>query len=186
MSMSGFTPTKQFLLIFLVLNVVFWWSVSAFFLEIKKVNRSISLLENTIEVELEREKVLESVKNVILDTAAERSKLDTYFVSSKNAVDFITLLEELARGSTVKLSISSFKEEKAKPGDINGLIEISLKAEGEWRNILNFMSLLETLPYKSDLTETIFGVNFITAAGSKESARSVWNGSLQLSLLTLD
>ena len=87
-------------------------------------------------------------------TLADKSDiLDSFFIDPNTVVIFLESLEELGRKTGVSVSIISVKEGEAeKKSDLlSGTIaplSVKLTADGSFKNVYNFLTLLENAPYE--------------------------------------
>ena len=169
------TATKKIVILLILLSMAAYGAASILFLKIKRINENVSFLQNNIESDLNRQTVLQAVKTIVLDTEYERSKLDTYIVGKQNVVDFITLVENTASHIKLPLDVTSFNEIESPKSSYT---ELSLKAatSGAWADVVRFLALVETLPYKNSIKEATFDKR-------KEGEKEKWFTTIQVNTL---
>ncbi len=84
----------------------------------------------------------------------EDAEIQSLFVQDQSAPDFIqsieTMMQDLKIDGAIK-SVSNEQEPELTPLSKDEL-EVSIEADSSYSNLLNFVSLLENLPYKSYVT----------------------------------
>lgn len=74
-------------------------------------------------------------------------KIEKMFVDSKNYIDFIRFLEDIAFDSGVETDISLVSDSKDKKNNNSSATFFRISAKGDFLNILKFSEKLETGPY---------------------------------------
>ena len=131
-----------------LLALVFVCAYGFLFVVIKTKNNQISILQNQVDVEIRKDQRLYSVKQLMTDLHEGFDKIDTYFVSNDGVVGFLENLESFGAMSGVYVGVNSVSVD----GHIDdGLPYESLRVEfvarGEWRSVIQLISLLETTPF---------------------------------------
>jgi Tfp pilus assembly protein PilO len=123
--------------------------------------------------------------------AANRAKIQTYFVQKDGEADFIKNIESLADASSLDHTISSVGFENGNlPANLQYL-NLTITTQGSWQNTYQFLSLVENMPYKIvmknvDLSATGDSGSLSTStAQSLGSGESVWAGSFDIDAAAL-
>lgn len=126
----------------------------------------------------------ENVVAVYDQTKSDRAKLDEFFVSDKDTVSFIELIESLGDrvGSAVSISsIDADNLEGKDPGTV-GLIKVRVEVRGSWSAVMRTVSLAESLPYHSFVSNLRLDTQ--STEGTKREWRSMFTISATLARYT--
>lgn len=186
--MNQFKKTKKTFIFITILVVVIAVVYTMFFTSIKTKNENISLVINDIDISIERETKLKSVKSLIEDIKDDREKLDTYFVDDDEVIDFIENIETLAENMGVgvevlSVDISDDENNTPEQNRISELLLLSLRVEGLWSDLFHFISIVEGLPFKIDVSKV--NIDAVYQDGEKIVSSGNWKGLLNLSVLKL-
>ena len=165
---------KELLIVTLLLNLVALGGYGFLLHEIKGKNEHISNLVNDIELQSKKERVINSVKALVVETSPLREKLSRYLVEKEGAVSFIELLEHLGKNRGVSVMISSVEKVPQEGTEQVETLLLGLKASGTWQDVIRFLGLLELLPYEAQVEQLTL---------SKSEKASPWQ--ITLSLRTL-
>ncbi|MDE2038359.1 MAG: hypothetical protein KGI69_04055 [Patescibacteria group bacterium] len=119
------------------------------------------------------------IMSVYQSTASSRARLPGLFVSSDDAVRFITAIEAVGPASGAAISISSIVADPsgaAAPGTI-GTISASVVATGSWSEAMRAFALLESLPLAAAVDRAALTLS-APATGASKAAR--WTLSLDM------
>jgi Tfp pilus assembly protein PilO len=161
------------------------------------------LAEKTSELKTEIESKEIKIRHVLKTnksaekTSEDRIKLMQYFVKANGAIDFVSALEAQASNFSLKYNTNSIDNTETDALSSQGkqLLKISMSLSGSWKNIVKFITYVESLPYalnieKAQLTsEGIKDVNesldtSITSA-KVVVKESVWNLLVNFSVITM-
>jgi hypothetical protein len=132
-------------------------------------------LENTrleLKKEDERGQTILDVKRQLSRLSAERSALGEYFFKEEDIVRLLEQLEDLARHADVDVNVNVAA---AADRDARKIFRTGMKVEGSWRDVMYYVSLLESLPFRVELTR----VNLSGGEGGEK-----WSGDVSLDLLS--
>jgi|CXWL01.1.fsa_nt_gi hypothetical protein len=111
-----------------------------------------SLLANTLAGELQAKGLSStqslSAKNALEEIAKNEVLVQTYFVSSADIVPFLGSLQERGRSLGTKVEVVSVSADTAKP---YGHLNLALKIQGSFANVLRTLGALEYQPYDTTL-----------------------------------
>lgn len=136
-------------------------------------NDEALLTASTIDVEALQEGHTRTAERLLTEIDEERLELASLFVTKESIVSFIELLESLGADADVTTTIASVDTEEEMRGAV-GSVRVRLVAVGSWRNLVHFVTLLDTLPFvfevrEADLVET-----------ETEQGVRAWQGSFTL------
>ncbi len=155
-------------------------SLSAYGITVWKINKNIGeavALGGDIAAEAQKDRSIESIRNILRNTAAEREKIDGYFVKSDNIVDFLEKIELMGKKSGVALSFDSVDI----PQNEKNVLRLRIGTEGNWEDSFYFLSLLENLPYKIELEKSALAKISKTVSNVKTF---YWRGDFTIRLLS--
>jgi hypothetical protein len=183
--MNKLKTTKQIFALMMVLAIAVIFSYVLFFNNIKEKNKTISLITNDVNIAVQRDIKLRSAKDLIKDTQESRSELDTYFVIDDKLVDFIEDVERISRytGADVEVMSVNVDDNKNAENDISELLKLNFEAKGEWKEVFQFLALIEKMPFKIDVSTASFRV--IHSDDIEEDSPRIWKGFFSISTIKL-
>lgn len=183
--MFKLNKTKKTFLIFLSLTFICGGTYFFFFNQIKEINLTTSEEQNRVEGDVSKEAVLGAVKEAFSDSRLEISKLDTYFVgkTDEEYVGFVEMIESL--GKQNNLIIDAGRPPVSKQ-DAFFAIGLDVHVQGEWQAIMQFVSELETLPYKVNMNKISFTEIVPIVEKNGKVGKVFWSGTITASVLKLD
>lgn len=113
-----------------------------------------------------------ALKSLVSNIGDRKQKIDSVFLDKDSLILFIESMEDAGRASGVSLKISG--------GDSSVAPSFTLSAEGSYGRIINFLSLLESTPYKIDIKSASFHEQ-----GGVE-AEGVWKADFEVTLLSYE
>ncbi len=118
------------------------------------------------------------LKRLFEETVAERDKLSSYFLENEGAsVDFLNTIEQLATQARVGLGIEGLEVLDNQEGG-QEWIGVTFSFLGSREGVLNFIKVLETLPYVLRVNST----EIKALSGTDSEARV----SMQIQILNYD
>jgi len=109
---------------------------------------------------------ISGAEKMLVDTAAKRKTLDSYFVPVDGSVDFIDYLESLGKKANTTFSIQNIDVIPGPATDFKDTLSIELRIAGSWQGILQTLALLEEAPYQITLISLNMN-RFDTTVGKK-------------------
>jgi hypothetical protein len=113
------------------------------------VSREIKKIEDfylNSESESSKEKRFTVIKSIIETNNEPIQALQDFFIQKGDEVLFIEQIEKEARNLSVKFDIDiDIKENQADPFKED--VEVKIKINGSWRNIISFIDKLEKMPF---------------------------------------
>ena len=183
--MDKLKTTKQIFALMVVLTIAAVFFYVLFFNNIKEKNKTISLITNDVDIAVQRDIKLRSVKDLIKDTQESRSELDTYFVIDDKIVDFIEDVERIGRytGADVEVISVNVDDNRNAENDISELLKLNFEVKGEWREVFQFLVLIEKMPFKIDISTVSLRV--VHSDDIKEDSSRMWKGYFSISTIKL-
>lgn len=183
--MKQFKTTKQilaFTIILAIASIVFY---VLFFNNIKEKNNMISTIINDVDTAVQKEVKLKSVKDIIKDTTDGREKIDTYFINDDEIIGFIGEVEKIGRdiGVDVEIISVSISDSKLQQDNISELLDLDLKAEGQWSRIFHFLALIEKMPFKINIST--INLEAIYESDNKKDSSGIWKGFFSINAIKL-
>jgi hypothetical protein len=171
--MSGFSSTKQTLVIAVLIAVVALAANYVLFQQIRNKSESVGQLSTEISAKREQKQRLSAMESLVKDTKQKRAELDTYFVGSDAIVPFLEQLEGLSSSTGATITVDSVsRPNKNGDGPIEPL-ELTVNTTGEWADVYHLFRLLETLPYSVTINRASLSAG---SAMRGRSATSTWSG----------
>lgn len=146
---------KITILIFLIITFcilvgLYVWLV----LKIQNTLASVEGFYSDIALSQTKDTSLQNLNRNSRTIIKEDAEIQSLFVQDQSAPDFIqsieTMMQDLKIDGAIK-SVSNEQEPELTPLSKDEL-EVSIEADSSYSNLLNFVSLLENLPYKSYVT----------------------------------
>lgn len=119
----------------------------------RALNIEASLTVADIEAQTIREAKLAALKRTVSDTDEIRENLDKYIVDAQGEVDFIQFVENLGEEAGSGVQIQSVSENNFSNDDRFQWLSMSLSFSGTWREAITFLALIESIPYKTELSD---------------------------------
>lgn len=91
------------------------------------------------------------VDRILEASGADREELATLFLTEADTIDFLATIEEAARNRGIELTTESLKVEE--PKDEPAVLVINFTFSGQPAEVREFITLLESVPYGSYLTD---------------------------------
>lgn len=123
--------------------------VLIFFLKIikNKNQHTAVILTNLQEKILEKENVL-MFNEKISEIESLQKKVNDLFVNPNKIDEFVNYLEEIGKITNSEVSVKDVKEDK-------DILTFTLLMKGEFDNVIKSISLLENIPYQTDITSVV-------------------------------
>ncbi len=177
--------------ILIILNLAIFGLYYYLLVDIRRSNIDTSSKLAQINLETMKKEQLQSVKILMDETKIQRDKVANLFVQQDGSVGFIEMVESLGGTTGVKLNIESvgIGVSKAKIGSSTESIQLVVKTEGAWADVMHLLSMLESLPFKVSFDSVV--LNKLSEASSPtpsmtaKKSLSYWNGSFGFSVLKI-
>jgi Tfp pilus assembly protein PilO len=145
-----------------------WYGLSS--IRDMRVKLSATLLD--LQKEEDKARMILDVKNQLKRLEGERTKLGQYFFKEEEIVRLLEQLEDLARHADVEMTVASAS---IADRDQKKVFQIGIKIDGSWQHTVYFIKLLESLPFRLQLTHM--------SLSNMESGEQ-WAGNLSVDLLS--
>jgi len=125
------------------LYVFVYWSIY-------KDSKSVASLVTQSSTDFEKSERIRVAKAEIAKNGDFISKIDSYFIPKDGVVTFINEIENLGKSTDVSTTISSIEPliiDVKEKNSFKETLSVKLEAVGSWKNVYQFVSLLENLPY---------------------------------------
>jgi len=110
-----------------------------------------------------------TIEQTLTLSESDRAFLDTFFISERETIDFITQVEVLADQIGVGLETTQLAVSPPKD-DAPSVLQIGFTAKGTYVAVAQFLAALETLPYHRT----------IPMSSIKKTSENEWEGSIAL------
>ena len=155
-----------------------------FFVSVRNINKDVSAKRNSIEYDRKASATLTAVRQAFDDTELERSKIDGYIMPVGGELKLITLIEAIAEEVGVIVEVGGEKtvvETETVEGTVSR--NFNVKSAGSWQDMYRLLVKLETVPYKSSITNLSLTKEIFTPKDPKLQPAIVWRLSVNLSIL---
>ena len=116
----------------------------------------------------------------------EVARIRSQFISSDQVAQFVETLETLGTAEGAKVTLSSLTYEDTQATEHFIPLAVRIEARGSWDSLSRYLSLVESLPYRSEVKDVILGLDGETdtlAFGGTTSGKE-WRLSLVLYVMT--
>lgn len=142
---------------------------AAFYFVKKEVGQSSLILEQSAQADMRRAN-LQTFKKTLEESADKRAELNALFLTPEDVIDFIGNIEGWGTTIGVKTTLSGLKEEGGER------LSFSVQAEGTFEKVMNFIELLENIPYDAHIDN----VNLVNQGGAENKGESNWRGTFSV------
>ncbi|MBI4120350.1 MAG: hypothetical protein HY454_02690 [Parcubacteria group bacterium] len=147
-------------------------------LEVRQTSREFARGRQELNQLISERTNLFQIKREYERTVASRQSVESVFLSSSRAVDFIVFLENLARSSGNAVEVQSVRGEGEAGGN---QLDFKMALAGNYPNLVNFLAQLENSPYLTQVSrlETSRSVD-------SETRASILRTNADIRVLTLE
>ncbi len=176
-SSSGFSLGRRYAGLILALAVCAGVSVWLW-LEVRQTSREFARGRQELNQLISERTNLFQIKIEYERTVSSRQSVESVFLSSSRAVDFIVFLENLARSSGNAVEVQSVRGEGEAGGN---QLDFKMALAGNYPNLVNFLAQLENSPYLTQVSrlETSRSVD-------SETRASILRTNADIRVLTLE
>ncbi|MBI3632626.1 MAG: hypothetical protein HY225_04215 [Candidatus Vogelbacteria bacterium] len=118
--------------------------------QVGALNSTLLSLQKTANQSLALRHFIDTTKNA-------REKINLYFITKSTVGSLIEEIETYASRATVDLVLISPSVEKIKQGGKDKYLKFNVRTEGEFFNIIHFLRMVESMPYKTAITTVNIG-----------------------------
>ena len=160
----------------IILNILLFGVYGYAFYTMKIKNEEASLVSEELNEYLSKEGTINLLKISVKDTAEERGKIGAYFVSRDDIPDFARQIESLGNMSGTDLTITGLRTD-------DGVLFFDISSDGTFRNVMQLVSLVESLPFKIDVTKAYMDVAEIDIPEEEGGGTRIsWSGNFSIKL----
>ncbi len=152
--------TKIFIIVTTLAVIAIGFYVYAAFYIIGLTRKTADLKQDISNLEITYQHA-ESLRMALEGAAGQKDKINSYFIPSNGAIDFVARLEHIANNLGLKYDTRDIIQ---KQDDDLGLqnkefLQVKFSAIGSWTEIMNLLKTVESLPYalridKADLSSS--------------------------------
>ncbi len=187
------SSTKSLLIFFSFLSVLFLAILIFGVYYIKSKTTHIHELVSKVELNSNNGLLIQTIKSSQNATTSEISELENISLSKDKLVNFIEMLEQMAKEIGLKVQIVSVSAEENSDKDKTDAQKVNIKIEttGSWKPTIQFVHLIENLPYRtiinsSDLSVDKNGTASVIVGTSTEVSKSSWKSNLSITLYSFE
>ena len=186
--MTSQPSSKKVLIIAVLLVVCALGSYIYTFYTLMDINNKVVELAAEVSMYSETNDKLSALQFALKNAQQGMKEIDEYYVPADGAVDFISVVETLAKTEGITMSVDSVNTFDVDAGskDFQERLVLQLKTEGPWAETEQFLQLIENLPYNVYLEEAdLSKLVILPVAGMPKPIAGRWKGEFQLSALKL-
>jgi Tfp pilus assembly protein PilO len=139
-----------------------------YFLILPTIDKIKSLRNEILNIEIDsankitQERNIHDLNNKIKKIQPQLDKINSIFINQNREIEFISALEELADKYTVNQKLNIDFNNPAK-GDIFNTVPVSINANGNFNNLVSYLSAIEAMSYYINIDNVSFTANTNTA-----------------------
>jgi len=165
----------------ILLNLAAAGAYGFFLRSLSAVRRNVEISAADVSRSVSKVLELESLESFLEATAEERQAVESSLIGRDGVVEFVKTLERLGRESGLEIRTNSLSVSEApREADLVELLTVNLEGKGGWRDTIDFLSVIEQLPFSVSIGEVSL------AADSAVKGRAPrWVSGVQLSVFKL-
>ncbi len=148
------------------------------FTMIKNKTTAYTEMAQTTQAQIDVFYTLTNQKKLISSTADSRDQLTSYFVDQGSVGNFFEQLEEIAEKTGVEFSVISARLGKTSDEGLR----VQVSADGTFRNVYYFLTLLEAAPFGINITTLDMHTNSVDEVSIE--TRQPWRGTFDIEVVT--
>jgi|GEM_PF-5421427 len=183
---KSLSKNASLLIIIFLLNGALGYGYYFLHGRISLMNKQVT--EKAAEIEEQKEKTFsdKALRDILISTEEDRSKIDSYLLQDDDVVDFLEKIEELGEISKTRVVTSSVNIDERGEKSTTGFLQLNINAFGPFENIMHFISLIESLPYKVAIDKLILStVGDNGQQPVKGSQTKEWQSNFELKVVKL-
>jgi hypothetical protein len=142
--------SRQKIITLAVLVAIVYGLWGYLFFKVQEQGQQVSELLQEVDFEIKREERVRSMQGLLDQSGDDIFFLKNRFVKNNDVVEFIESIEALAESVGLIPSISSLAEDRVVA--VNNSLIMQFGTVGNWQDTYHFLSLLEVLPLKIDIS----------------------------------
>lgn len=145
--MNNLIPKNKFIIIATTVALLSIILYCAGLFVVLREKRGIEELYLNTESESAKEEKIRVIKNVVEINKDLIQTLQNYFIQKDDEIKFIEQIEKTAQSSGIKFEIASIDVGGNQTDSFKEDINVKIKIEGSWHNIMYFINKLEKIPF---------------------------------------
>ncbi|MEN9405414.1 MAG: hypothetical protein RLY47_373 [Candidatus Parcubacteria bacterium] len=147
---------------------------------LSRTQKTVASQAAEIAGEARREGSMHELSDLLNDLSSETTKLDAFFISPDGAVGVIEDMEALSSIISAPITVSDVRIEDQDATTGEGMLTMNVAASGSWRSMVHLLTLLDALPFQSELNSATLTLS--NADGEDSDARWSLRALLKVSL----
>lgn len=175
--------SKKLFTILLALNIVAAVAVILLMAVILVKNKNYLSVKNQSAAEEMKLADVESLKNIVNETQAERDYLSNLFVNKDKIIDFLGSIEALGSTTGADINIVSVDEQSA--DNPSNTIKVNFTAKGTWAQVFKTVSLIDHFGTALSVDRLEIDKDMSTSDSKDKNASpiNVWNANFNITVL---
>ncbi|MEK7501050.1 MAG: hypothetical protein AAB642_02915 [Patescibacteria group bacterium] len=173
---AGFYSGRRYAGLILALAVCVGMSVWLW-LEVRQTSREFARGRQELNQLISQRTNLFQIKREYERTVASRQSIESVFLNSSRAVDFIVFLENMARSAGNTIEVQSVRGNEELGGNH---LDFKVALAGNYPNLVNFLAQLENSPYLTQVSRLE-----VSQSVDSETRTSILRASADIKVLTL-
>jgi Tfp pilus assembly protein PilO len=180
------TSSKKTLIFLIILSIVgigVWYGLFSY---IKRTAEAASAIENQYQEKITADARDKSLKELLRTIDLNNDSLSTRVIDRDGTVSFLEFIESTAKSVGLGITMNAVKIEE-EPTDKNTYeyLKLSFTTQGSWQDTYTFLSIVESLPYKSKINKVLFSQTSITepSKDQKTIQKSSWKADYDIAVL---
>jgi hypothetical protein len=180
--MNTFGRTKKIVGMLILLVLAAGGVVYGMFWLIRHNIQETVRVENLVQERQATESTTKALREFVNEVEGDLATLESRIVPANEAVKIIELVESLAKKERLSVEVQAEDQEYAPSKEELKLLALVIRTQGAWSSTYRFLSMLESLPYKTSLKSVT--IQHISA--QRQNASSTipsWAGTYRLEVL---
>jgi hypothetical protein len=178
---------KKFLILLAVLAVLLLAVFVYVYFDIKNRNENVYILNSDLATEIQKQEYMSSMEKLVNDSEGDVGLMNNSVIKSDGSVVFIENIENLAKDNNLSIKIDSLQYEDNTQASSSGMttLKVSASASGGWRDSYNFLTQIESLPFKVKVNNYSLesSNDRMEIAPNKYSNDKVWQSRFDINVL---
>lgn len=140
------------------------------------------------EIEYEQKDLVHERASVVEELEPDIQRIESYYVGADDVVGFINLLEQKAIEQNVAIETRDVSVDAGEGLIYGEILGISFTIKGDWNNVMQYINLIETLPYniKTKSVDLTLEENDEVELEEGEAPGFYWEANVTLQVLKHD
>ena len=183
--MKSLTKINHILIFYTLILVILIGAFVLFSLYINEKKVSAAVILSDIEMLKNQNSRLQDLNSVLKDIKEDQNKLNSYFVSSDEIIDFLEAVEKIGQDSGAEVEVHSIDEvETSNP--LIDILTLNLTAKGNWESVYHFLILIQNYPVRATFDRIHMSTARTKSLERDENAEEdEWRGVFNMKVLEL-